>query len=39
MIAFGMKPQTSTLDLGHLVKNRKNFTEDTGLHIGVYHNM
>lgn len=34
-----MKPQTSTLVLRHLVKTRKNFTEDTDLHIPVYHNI
>lgn len=39
MIGFGMKPQTATLVLGHLVKTRKNFTEATDLHVAVYHNM
>lgn len=39
MIVFGMKPQTPTLVLGHLVKTRKNFTEDTDLPIAVYHNI
>lgn len=34
-----MKSQTATLVLGHLVKTKKNFVEDTDLHIAVYHSM
>jgi len=33
-----MKPQTSTLVLGHLVKTRKYSTESADLHTAVHHN-